>query len=54
VSKAVCARGIGEVYVVPVSLTLLQGSAWELEGSDPSSCLLGVLGERKLALVAVP
>lgn len=40
--------------VVPVSLTLFQRSALELEASDPSAALLGVLGERKLTLVVVP
>jgi hypothetical protein len=40
--------------VVPVSLALLQSGALELEGADPASGLLGVLGEGKLALVAVP
>lgn len=40
--------------VVPVALALLQGGALELEGADPSSGLLGVLGKGKLTLVAVP
>lgn len=40
--------------VVPVSLTLLESGALELEGADPSTGLLGVLGEGKLTLVAVP
>lgn len=40
--------------VVPVSLTLFQRGALELEASDPSTALLGVLGERELALVVIP
>jgi len=40
--------------IVPVSLTLFQRSALELEASDPSTALLGVLGERELTLVVVP
>ena len=43
-----------KTYVVPVALTLLQGRRGKLEASDPSTGLLGVLGERKLTLVAVP
>lgn len=43
-----------ETYVVPVALALLQGGALKLEGANPSSGLLGVLGEGKLTLVAVP
>jgi hypothetical protein len=41
-------------YVVPVSLSLLQSLSLELEASDPATGLLGVLGKRKLTLVAVP
>jgi hypothetical protein len=40
--------------VVPVTLTLLESSTLELEGADPTTGLLGVLGKGKLALVAVP
>ena len=40
--------------VVPVALALLEGGAVELEAAGPASGLLGVLGERELALVAVP
>jgi hypothetical protein len=40
--------------VVPVSLTLLQGSALEFEAADPSAVLLGVLGKGKLSGVVVP
>jgi len=40
--------------VVPVTLTLLESSTLELEGADPTTRLLGVLGKGKLALVAVP
>lgn len=40
--------------VVPVSLTLLEGGTLELEGADPATGLLGVLGEWELSLVAVP
>lgn len=40
--------------VVPVSLTLLESGALELELTDPAAGLLGVLGKRKLALIAVP
>ena len=40
--------------VVPVALALLECGAVELEASVPSSRLLLVLGEGKLALVAVP
>lgn len=40
--------------VVPVSLALLQSSALELEAADPSTGLLGVLGERELSGVVVP
>jgi hypothetical protein len=40
--------------VVPVPLSLLQRSALEFEASQPSTALLGVLGERKLSRVVVP
>jgi hypothetical protein len=40
--------------VVPVALALLECGAVELEASSPATGLLGVLGERELALVAVP
>jgi len=40
--------------VLPVALALLECRAVELEGTDPSTGLLGVLGERELTLVAVP
>jgi hypothetical protein len=40
--------------VVPVALALLECGAVELEAASPASRLLGVLGERKLTLVAVP
>jgi len=40
--------------VVPVSLSLLQGSTLELEGTIPGTGLLSVLGKGKLALVSVP
>jgi hypothetical protein len=43
-----------KTYVVPVTLSLLQGLSLELEASDPATGLLGVLGKRKLTLVAVP
>jgi hypothetical protein len=43
-----------KTYVVPVSLSLLQSLSLELEASDPSTGLLGVLGKGKLTLVAVP
>lgn len=44
----------GVAYVVPVSLSLLQGCALELEASQPSAALFGVFGKRKLTLVVVP
>ena len=40
--------------VVPVALALLECGALELEATNPATGLLGVLGERKLTLVAVP
>lgn len=40
--------------VVPVALALLECGALELEAANPTTGLLGVLGERKLTLVAVP
>lgn len=40
--------------VVPVSLTLLESGALELELTDPAAGLLGVLGKRKLTLIVVP
>jgi len=40
--------------VVPVALTLLESGSLELEGADPSTGLLGVLGKGELTLVAVP
>lgn len=40
--------------VVPVALTLLESCALELEAADPAAALLGVLGERELALISVP
>lgn len=40
--------------VVPVALSLLQSLSLELEASDPATRLLGVLGKRELALVAIP
>ena len=43
-----------KTYVVPVSLSLLQGRALELEASHPATGLLGVLGKRKLTLIAIP
>jgi len=40
--------------VVPVPLSLSQGSALEFEASQPPTALLGVFGERKLSRVVVP
>jgi hypothetical protein len=40
--------------VVPVALALLECGTLKLEATDPTTGLLGVLGERKLTLVTVP
>jgi len=40
--------------VVPVALSLLEGSTLELEAANPAAALLGVLGERELSGVVVP
>lgn len=40
--------------VVPVSLSLLESSTLEFEGTSPGTGLLGVFGEGKLALISVP
>jgi hypothetical protein len=55
----VLGRVVGDVVavndvVVPVALALLEGGTVELEAAGPASGLLEVLGERELALVAVP
>jgi hypothetical protein len=55
----VLSRVVGDVVavddvVVPVALALLEGGTVELEAAGPSTRLLLVLGERELALVAVP
>lgn len=43
-----------KTYVVPVSLTLLESGALEAESALPRAGLGGILGERELAVVAVP
>jgi hypothetical protein len=40
--------------VVPVALALLQGLALEAESALPATSLVGIFGERKLAVVVVP
>lgn len=55
----VLGRVVGDVVavndvVVPVALALLESGTLELEAADPTTSLLGVLGKRKLTLVAVP
>lgn len=40
--------------VVPVALALLQGLALEAESAFPATSLVGILGERELAVVVVP
>ena len=41
-------------YVIPVPLTRLERGTRESEGSPPSTGLGGILGKRKLTLVAIP
>jgi hypothetical protein len=40
--------------VVPVALALLQGLALEAESALPATSLVGIFGERELAVVVVP
>lgn len=47
-------KGEDGTHVVPVALSLGESGGREAEGTLPGAGLGGILGQRKLALVAVP